>query len=122
MCFDLIILIKEAIITSVYTRYDLHWIYVFKDSYAKVSCREYYCYKIQIKDSDKSILLQFGRLLQQYIVDIAEKGKCYHCGQNGHWLRNCPKYLAEKKADKETQGKYDLLVVETCLVEYENCT
>ncbi|KAA0045201.1 gag/pol protein [Cucumis melo var. makuwa] len=30
----------------------------------------------------------------------AEKGKCYHCGQNGHWLRNCSKYLAEK----ETQG------------------
>ncbi|KAA0067819.1 gag/pol protein [Cucumis melo var. makuwa] len=26
-----------------------------------------------------------------------EKGKCYHCGENGHWLRNCPKYLAQKK-------------------------
>ncbi|KAA0061924.1 gag/pol protein [Cucumis melo var. makuwa] len=35
----------------------------------------------------------------------AEKGKCYHCGQNGHWVRNCPKYLVEKKAEKETQGK-----------------
>ncbi|KAA0054770.1 gag/pol protein [Cucumis melo var. makuwa] len=22
-----------------------------------------------------------------------EKGKCYHCGENGHWLRNCSKYL-----------------------------
>ncbi|KAA0065367.1 gag/pol protein [Cucumis melo var. makuwa] len=32
------------------------------------------------------------------------KGKCYHCNQKGHWLRNCPKYLAEKKADKEVQG------------------
>ncbi|TYK02478.1 gag/pol protein [Cucumis melo var. makuwa] len=20
----------------------------------------------------------------------AEKGKSYHCGENGHWLRNCP--------------------------------
>ncbi|TYK09668.1 gag/pol protein [Cucumis melo var. makuwa] len=32
-----------------------------------------------------------------------EKGKCYHCGENGHWLRNCPKYLAQKKAEKEAQ-------------------
>ncbi|KAA0063246.1 gag/pol protein [Cucumis melo var. makuwa] len=33
-----------------------------------------------------------------------EKGKCYHCGENGHWLRNCPKYLTQKKAEKEAQG------------------
>ncbi|KAA0033226.1 gag/pol protein [Cucumis melo var. makuwa] len=33
----------------------------------------------------------------------AKKGKCYHYGQNGHWLRNCPKYLAMKKAKKEVQ-------------------
>ncbi|KAA0062190.1 gag/pol protein [Cucumis melo var. makuwa] len=38
-----------------------------------------------------------------------KKGKCYHYGENGHWLRNCPKYLAQKKAEKEEQGKYDLL-------------
>ncbi|KAA0038391.1 gag/pol protein [Cucumis melo var. makuwa] len=33
-----------------------------------------------------------------------------------HWLRNCPKYLAEKKAKKEVQGKYDLLTIQTKLV------
>ncbi|KAA0026237.1 gag/pol protein [Cucumis melo var. makuwa] len=33
-----------------------------------------------------------------------EKGKCYHCGENGHWLRNYPKYLAQKKAEEEAQG------------------
>ncbi|KAA0059714.1 gag/pol protein [Cucumis melo var. makuwa] len=32
----------------------------------------------------------------------AEKGKCYHCGLNGHWLRNCSKYLVKKKTEKET--------------------
>ncbi|KAA0042323.1 gag/pol protein [Cucumis melo var. makuwa] len=39
-----------------------------------------------------------------------------------HWLRNCPKYLAKKKVEKEAQGKYDLLAVETCLVEYDTST
>ncbi|KAA0065357.1 gag/pol protein [Cucumis melo var. makuwa] len=34
-----------------------------------------------------------------------EKGKCYHCGENGHWLRNCPKYLAQKKVEKEAQDR-----------------
>src|SRR3954464_2458260 len=26
---------------------------------------------------------------------------CYYCKRTGHWKRNCPKYLADKKADKE---------------------
>ena len=47
------------------------------------------------------------------------KRKCYHCNQDEHWLRNCPEYLAEKKIEKAAQGKYDLLAVETCLVEYD---
>ncbi|KAA0060200.1 gag/pol protein [Cucumis melo var. makuwa] len=25
------------------------------------------------------------------------KGKCYHCNEDGHWLRNSSKYLAKKK-------------------------
>ncbi|XP_071926366.1 uncharacterized protein [Coffea arabica] len=35
-----------------------------------VSCREYYCYKLQIRPSDKSMLLHIGRLLQQFVVDM----------------------------------------------------
>ncbi|KAJ9552743.1 hypothetical protein OSB04_016788 [Centaurea solstitialis] len=34
-----------------------------------VSVREYYAYKLQMRRHDKSHLLHFGRLLQQYIVD-----------------------------------------------------
>ena len=30
-----------------------------------------------------------------------------------NWKRNCPNYLAEKKPEKEAQGKYDLLGIET---------
>ncbi|KAA0035551.1 gag/pol protein [Cucumis melo var. makuwa] len=45
---------------------------------------------------------------------IAIKGKCFYCNVDGHWKRNCLKYLAKKK---EKEGKYDLLVLETCLVK-----
>ena len=43
------------------------------------------------------------------------KGKCFHCGVDGHWKRNYNKYLSELKDKKK--GKYDLLVLEACLVE-----
>ncbi|KAA0048170.1 Retrovirus-related Pol polyprotein from transposon TNT 1-94 [Cucumis melo var. makuwa] len=31
---------------------------------------------------------------------VAIKGKCFHCNVDGHWKRNCPKYLV-KKTEKE---------------------
>ncbi|KAL2539897.1 Helitron helicase-like domain containing protein [Abeliophyllum distichum] len=40
---------------------------------SQVSCREYYCYKLQIRCSGNSILLHAGRLLQQYVVDMYVK-------------------------------------------------
>ncbi|KAA0043002.1 gag/pol protein [Cucumis melo var. makuwa] len=45
---------------------------------------------------------------------VAIKGKCFHSNDDEHWKKNCPKYLVKKK---EKEGKYDLLVLETCLVE-----
>ena len=38
-----------------------------------VSCREYYCYKLQIRPQEKSSLLHTWRLLQQYVVDMYVK-------------------------------------------------
>ena len=35
-----------------------------------VSCREYYCYKLQMRPDGRSILLRSGRLLQQFFVDM----------------------------------------------------
>ena len=39
----------------------------------RVSCREYYAYKLQMRPSDYSYLLRMGRLFQQYIVDMYVK-------------------------------------------------
>ena len=41
------------------------------------------------------------------------KGKCFKCGQKGHWKQNCP-----KATKKPSMG--DLLVVEGCLVDNFN--
>ena len=53
---------------------------------------------------------------------VADKGKCFHCNEDKHQKRNYLKYLVDKKGKKENQGKYDLLVVETCLLENDKST
>ena len=40
-----------------------------------VSCREYYCYKLQIRVFIKSILLHSSQLFQQYVVDMYIKNE-----------------------------------------------
>ena len=40
--------------------------------------------------------------------------ECFHCKDKGHWKRNCPKYLADKKAGT-IKGIFDIHVIDVFL-------
>jgi hypothetical protein len=37
--------------------------------------------------------------------------ECFYCNGNGHWKRNCPKYLVDKKAGNVNKGIFDIHVI-----------
>ena len=41
--------------------------------------------------------------------------ECFYCKRNGHWKRNYPKYLADKKDDKVNKGIFDIHVIDVYL-------
>ena len=38
--------------------------------------------------------------------------KCFYCKGTGHWKRNCPKYLVDKKDGKVNKGIFDIHVID----------
>ena len=38
--------------------------------------------------------------------------ECFYCKGNGHWKRNYPKYLADKKDDKVNKSIFDIHVID----------
>ena len=38
--------------------------------------------------------------------------ECFYCKGNGHWKRNYPKYLADKKDGKVNKGICDIHVID----------
>jgi hypothetical protein len=41
--------------------------------------------------------------------------ECFYCKGTGHWKRNCPKYLADKKAGNINKGIFDIHVIDVYL-------
>ena len=47
--------------------------------------------------------------------------ECFYCKQTGHWKRNCPKYLADKK-DGKVKGIFDIHVIDVYLTNARSST
>ena len=43
---------------------------------------------------------------------VAKEGRCFHCNKTGHWKRNCPKYLEDKKNGVESSNSAGIFVIE----------
>ena len=41
--------------------------------------------------------------------------ECFYCKGNGHWKRNYPKYLVDKKDGKVNKGIFDIHVIDVYL-------
>ena len=41
--------------------------------------------------------------------------ECFYCKGNGHWKRNYPKYLADKKDGKVNEGIFEIHVIDVYL-------
>ena len=41
---------------------------------------------------------------------VKKDDKCFHCGELGHWSRNCAKYLKERKAKGSTTSDTGILL------------
>ena len=48
--------------------------------------------------------------------------ECYYCKGSGHWKRNCPKYLADKKDGKVNKGICDIHVIDVYLTSSHSST
>jgi hypothetical protein len=54
--------------------------------------------KEETKNNGKTIVI--GVKKAQRKSNGKPKGICFNCNENGHWMRNCPKYLAIKRSGK----------------------
>ena len=43
------------------------------------------------------------------------KTECFYCKGIGHWKRNCPEYLADKKDGKVKKGIFDIHIIDVYL-------
>ena len=66
--------------------------------------------KGNFKKNDKQVVAQ----VKKPKSGPKPKTECFYCKGTGHWKRNCPKYLAEKK-DGKVKGIFDIHVIDVYL-------
>ena len=66
------------------------------------------------KKKRKDFTKQEGKQISLTVVDKGKKikEKCFHCGEKGHWKRNCPIFKVAKN-----KGMNNTFLLEICLVQ-----
>ena len=55
------------------------------------------------------------------LKETSSKGICFHCGQDGHWKRNCKAYLESKnKVACDAPSSSDIYVITVNIVSLNN--
>ena len=58
------------------------------------------------KNKGKQVVKNSEKPKQTAKPKVAAESKCFYCEKIGHWKRNCPKYLEDKKSGASTSGIY----------------